>query len=147
MFVLVVGAPAWACPDPSQDGEEIVAPAGTSHEFAVVAGGDGNVAYCGIAPENHPGALGFFADAPTFTLQRTDGGDAAIAFRVDGDCDAVLLVSAGPDAWWFDDDEGGERKPLITVAEPPDGPLDIWVGGFFEPTTCDAILTVEASAN
>jgi hypothetical protein len=67
-------------------------------------------------------------------------GDRTLELSVEATCDTVLLVNAGPDIWYFDDDAGGNEQPLVTVANAPAGAYDIWVGGFFRPTGCDATL-------
>lgn len=138
---------ALACPDPDQDGQSITkSPGEAPQAISVVAGGDDDGRRCGIKPVDHPGVLGFLTEAPAFTLTYQGQGEASLEIGVEGTCDTVLLVNAGPDVWYFDDDAGGNEQPLVTVDHAPAGTYDIWVGGFFQPTTCDATLILRNPA-
>jgi hypothetical protein len=148
VLALLLSQAAQACPDPEHDGQPITAgPDGARQEFTVVAGGEHNGARCDITPEDHPGVLGFFTEAPTLTLDLDVDELAPLDLRVEAPCDVVLLVHAGSERWFFDDDAGDGDLPVVTIPAAAAGRYDIWVGGFFEPTTCDAIVILQGASD
>lgn len=109
-----------------------------SQSHTVVAGGGLDLALC----ESIPG-VGHIMDSPDFTLQfdSLDMG-RALEFRVEADCDTVLLVSTAHDAWEFNDDDT-DSNPRVRVEDAPDGQYDIWVGAY-DAETCEATLMIES---
>jgi hypothetical protein len=130
---------ALACPDVSLSGaglsyssDEAYTPRG----HAVTAGGSANLAGCTV-----PG-IGHVAIAPDFELTfRGNAMGRALEFRVEGQCDTVLLVNDARGDWHFNDDDVS-LHPRIRIESAPEGVYDIWVGTF-DPAMCGANLIIE----
>jgi len=139
-FVLACVLPgtALACPDLSLPGyglsytsDQAYAP--RVHD--VMAGGNIDLTTCG-------GSAGYVATAPDFKLTfSANGAGRALEFRVQAECDTVLLVNSATGAWYYNDDDT-DLNPRIRIGAAPEGLYDIWVGTF-GPDLCRAQLIVE----
>lgn len=137
-----VPAPAKAgtCPDPQLDGAAMSYTAEalwSAQTRPVVAGGNLDAAQCDDVE-----GYGHLVQRPDFTLTLSDNPqDHALEFRVDGDCDPVLLVYGPNGAWAFNDDAEG-LNPRLRIENAPRGAYDIWVGTY-GTDTCHATLAAE----
>lgn len=68
----------------------------------------------------------------------------ALAFRVHGSCDTVLLENDTGDSWLFNDDDSGV-DPGIRIQGAREGVYDIRAGTF-GPSVCPAQLVLRTSA-
>ncbi|MCC6002502.1 MAG: peptidase S1 [Pararhodobacter sp.] len=130
---------ALACPDYGRNGQALSYTsdqAWTPRAHSVIAGGHVDLSRCPM-----PGH-GYVAVAPDFTMNfSANGMGRALEFRVEGDCDTVLLVNDATARWFFNDDDIG-LDPRIRIGNAPEGIYDIWVGTF-GASTCSARLIVE----
>lgn len=131
---------ALACPNYQLTGQQLTYSAqdlGASVSHAVVAGGNVNLATCGI------GGNGYVITNPDFELVLTDNTQASeIEFRVEGTCDTVLLINDAYANWQFNDDDAG-LNPRIRLADAPAATYDIWVGTY-GPQNCQANLIIQS---
>ena len=131
---------AAACPDWSLSGAPVAFSADemwVPQSLPVVAGGNVDLSTCPI--EGH----GWVITAPDFDLTVTDNSAAReLEFRVEADCDTVLLVNDANGAWHFNDDDGDSLTSRIRLTTAPAGAYDIWVGTF-NPASCQAMLVLE----
>ncbi|MFA5538625.1 MAG: hypothetical protein WCZ72_01800 [Gemmobacter sp.] len=135
---------AMACPDYRQSGEtyhlsgtDLYAP----HSFDVIAGGNHSIERCHIPLQTDRGD-GYVAQTPDFTFSLSRMGSYRLEISARSDCDTVLLVNTSQANWYYDDDDGGDLDPKITLTRPSDGWLDVWVGTY-GPSTCRATLQME----
>lgn len=150
LCLAIVFAPvsALACPDYTLWGDQrfemTAADLYTPRAVDLVAGGDRDLARCGISASNWNGRLvGFVIEQPdiSLTVRRLDGYQ--IEFRTEGNCDTVLLINTAAANWYFDDDDNGNGGAKIRLTRPAgDGIYDIWVGTY-GTGNCDARLIVE----
>jgi hypothetical protein len=68
--------------------------------------------------------------------------DYSLEFRVDSDCDSVLLINTGAMNYYFDDDDNGNFDPKIRLTRPSEGWYDVWIGTY-NGSECTAVLTLE----
>lgn len=134
-------APAGAgCPDWTLSGVQLNYGAEalwTPRSFNVVAGGGANLSTCPM-----PGT-GHVATAPDFTLNfNENNAGRELEFRVQAECDTVLLVNDATAQWHFNDDADGTVNPRLRLSPAPAGAYDIWVGTWGSGT-CAATLTLE----
>ncbi|WP_043699288.1 hypothetical protein [Yoonia vestfoldensis] len=140
------GTAAMACPDftipPQQSyqatGQQLYAPA----QFNVVAGGQHALGDC---PQIRPGSdvgSGFFPASPDFSFQLSGMQPYRLVVSVVSKCDAALLINTASANWYYDDDDNGNLDPLITLTQPADGRIDIWIGTY-DGAYCDATLKLE----
>lgn len=138
-LAVVLPVAAQACPDYGYNGASLnytSDQAWTPRAHPVTAGGSVNLANC---PQ--PG-VGYVAVGPDFTMQFSGNGmGRALEFRVEGNCDTVLLVNDARANWHFNDDDGS-INPRIRINSAPEGIYDIWVGTY-DPSMCSAQLIVE----
>ena len=151
IVVAVFGAPTFAaaetCPSFGESGTELTYDSDTVYSAQsneVVAGGNIALADCDDVE-----GYGYIVENPDFTLQY-DAQDRgrALEFRVEAECDAVLLINDSTANWQFNDDDTVDDETVITdprlrLADAPSGQYDIWVGTFGEET-CDATLYIES---
>lgn len=105
---------------------------------SVVAGGDIDLVQCLDVPGE-----GHIVETPDFTLQyQALNMGRALEFRVEGECDTVLLVNAANGEWLFNDDADG-LNPAVRIPAAGDGQYDIWVGTLGSEL-CAAQLIVES---
>jgi hypothetical protein len=139
-LALAMPGAALACPDVALTGESLTYSSDEAYApraHGVIAGGDVDLGACGSVP-----GAGYVATAPDFELTFTaNGAGRALEFRVQADCDAVLLVNDATGQWHFNDDDAG-TDPRIRLDRAPEGLYDIWIGTF-GPATCNAELIVE----
>ncbi len=145
VFMLVPGV-ALACPDWQQDpyykqlrysGPQLYNP----KSFDVVAGGDQRLAGCGIRNNTQGKPRGIVSYAPDFELVFRGNG-YELEFRVESDCDSILLINTGAGNWYYDDDDAGNLDAKIRLNAASDGVYDIWIGTR-EPGNCNARLILE----
>lgn len=141
---LLTGAPALAqaCPDWQLSGTLFstdATEAWTPQRHAVTAGGPLNLAQCGSVP-----GYGYMTQAPSFTITY-DAQDRGLDldFRVEAQCDTLMLINDSGAAWHFNDDEDGTLNPRLRLAAAPSGVYDVWVGTF-GTGSCPATLVVES---
>ncbi|WP_417599373.1 hypothetical protein [Pararhodobacter oceanensis] len=144
---LASAASAQSCPSYGTSGSALSYDSDTvysaqSHDL--YAGGDIQLGNCDDIP-----GYGYIVESPDFTLQY-DAQDRgrALEFRVEAECDAILLVNDSRGGWHFNDDdevEGGGMilDPRLRLANAPSGQYDIWVGTLGEDI-CDATLYIES---
>lgn len=136
---------AQACPDTFQNGEvrqlSAEALARAPLRLAIPAGGEPDLADC---PE--PRGAGFVTMQPDLTLRLTESPlGRRLQFRVESDCDAVMLVNTPSNQWRFDDDSNGNYDPAIGVDRARAGWWDVWLGRLGDgPGACPATLVVSA---
>jgi len=143
-FMFLPGA-AIACPEISLDGVELNYSGKQLYEarsFSVIAGGEENISRCGIRNNTDGAPEGFVAEAPDFELYY-QGGGYELEFRVESDCDSILLINTGSGNWYFDDDDNGNLDAKIRLGRASDGWYDIWIGTL-ERGNCDARLILES---
>jgi hypothetical protein len=147
LIAALCGAPAAAsaCPDWSLGGAELAyagAQVFTPQSVAVIAGGDQDLAACALPGVR--GQTGRVMSQPDFTVTLVRMGDySAVEFRVDSECDSVLLVNTAGGDWVYDDDGAGNLDARVRLSKPADGQYDVWIGTF-DGAYCDAQLIVES---
>ena len=137
-LTLAAGA-AHACPDYAYSGYGISGSGSqlySASTYQVVAGGNINLANCG-----QPG-YGYVAAAPDFELYYSQDGGYELTFRLNTNCDSILLINDPNGNWWWDDDSNGNLDAMINVGRGVSGTYDIWVGTV-NPSSCDASITFE----
>ncbi len=109
------------------------------HTVAISAGGDLDAAALGI-----PGCVGHVARAPDFRVNWTAGsGNLPLVFSVASDSDTTLVINDAAGNWLCDDDGGNNNlNPAITIASPPSGQYDVWVGTYADGELQDSTLHV-----
>lgn len=140
-LIALGAAPAAAqCPDWRLNGLELVYSNNDLRRpvaHPVLAGGNIDLGRCGSAP-----GYGFIAVRPDFTIQfYGNPGRRALEFRVQSNCDSVLLVNGTGGEWYFDDDSAGNLDARIRINRASEGIYDVWVGSL--GATCQARLIVE----
>jgi hypothetical protein len=134
---------AWAqnCPDYALNGTRITISASDLYapqSVKVQAGGEVSLDGCGSVPGS-----GRVSKRPDFTIQYNGGGKMRLEFRVNSECDAVLLVNRPNGEWLFDDDSNGNADPKISISAAPSGLYDVWVGRLGSTSLCNATLIME----
>lgn len=132
--------PLALCPDPglngqvvSYDAEQLWVPQSRS----VTAGGQIDLASCGGIPGSGRVTL-----PPDFTLSFNGNPlNRDLEFRVQGQCDTVILVNGPNGQWHFNDDDAG-FDPRLRLPSAASGQYDIWVGTY-SPGNCAATLVME----
>jgi hypothetical protein len=136
-----VSVNAQACPDVSQNGISV---SFTSDDLysaknqKVIAGGSVDLAGCPSLP-----GYGFVTIAPDFTM--TFSGNSvgrALEFRLNTECDSILLINDANGNWHYDDDSNGGLDAKIRLAKAANGTYDIWIGTRYTGN-CNATLTFE----
>lgn len=88
----------------------------------VTAGGTTNLVNC------FDGWTGFVTTRPDFDLY-WDGSSAQLTIAVESNADAVLVVNAPDNLFYYSDDYRGSN-PAITFTNPQPGLYDIWIGSY-----------------
>lgn len=143
VFLSFPGA-AIACPEVNEDGTELRYSGKdlyTARSFKVTAGGGQDLSRCGIINNTSGAPEGFVAEAPDFELLFTGNG-YELEFRVESECDSVLLINTGSGNWYWDDDDNGNLDAKIRLGRASDGWYDIWIGTIGSDT-CNARLILE----
>lgn len=141
-FGLLAATSASACPDYSMNGEQYTYSSeelysGKRHRTR--AGGDIDLGQCSDMPGG-----GWVTRQPDFTIRFTGNNSKGrrLRFKVDSECDAVMLVN-GPDARWrFDDDSAGDLDPEVSYDNARDGFYDVWIGTVGR-SNCNASIEME----
>ena len=103
------------------------------------AGGSLNLSACGQVAGH-----GNITAAPNFTVQYDDRGMGRdLEFRVESECDTVMLINDQSATWHFNDDEDGTLNPRLRLALAASGQYDVWVGTFGNQA-CQATLIAES---
>lgn len=99
------------------------------HTQEIAAGGGVDASRLGV-----PGCVGWIATQPDFRVNWTAGSGALpLVFSVQSGADTTLVINDAQGNWICDDDGGNNGlNPAITIANPPSGQYDIWVGTFAE---------------
>ncbi len=151
LSALALLATSWgaqACPDYQLWGNERFELTGSQlyspHRLNVVAGGQYNVANCGIRARNWSGPMpGYMIKEPDFSITVSGIKGYQLEFRVESQCDATLLINTAGVNWYFDDDDNGNADPKIRLTRPAgDGIYDVWIGTF-DGNNCNAQLIIE----
>lgn len=143
-FGALTTAAGWAqaCPDYALNGTQIEVSAGQLYSpksAKVQAGGAVSLDSCSAVPGS-----GQVSKRPDFTIRYVGGnGRMRLEFRVNSECDAVLLVNLPDGSWLYDDDSNGNADPKISVSAARDGLYDVWVGRLGSTSLCNATLTLE----
>lgn len=145
--LLATAAAAQSCPSYGTAGNPLSYDSDTvysAQSHQVFAGGNIQLGDCDSIP-----GYGYIVESPDFTLQY-DAQDRgrALEFRVEAECDAVLLVNDSRGEWHFNDDDQVEGDmmiidPRLRLENAASGQYDIWVGTFDEEI-CEATLFVES---
>ncbi len=143
---IVAPSIAMACPEINLSGTELRFSGEQLYQprsFSVVAGGDQNISKCGIRNRTDGRPVGFVSRAPDFELRFTGNG-YQLEFRVESDCDSILLVNTGAANWYYDDDDNRDsyQDAKIRLSRASDGWYDIWIGTN-TPGNCNARLILE----
>lgn len=141
--VMVFAAPAAAqqCPDWTQNGVTVTTDAETAwvpQSYPLTAGGGVDLSLCGTVP-----GFGYVTAAPNFTITydaRNTGHD--LDFRVESQCDTVMLINDAGAGWHYNDDEDGTLNPRLRLAAASSGIYDVWVGSYSQQA-CAATLVLE----
>ncbi|MCC5972048.1 MAG: hypothetical protein JJU15_19085 [Pararhodobacter sp.] len=140
-LAFAVPAAAQQCPDWRQNGTTISIDAETAwapQRYPVQAGGPLNLGMC-----NTISGAGHVTVAPSFTITydaRSTGYD--LDFRIESQCDTVMLINDAGAGWHFNDDEDGTLNARLRLADAPSGIYDVWVGTY-GAQTCQATLVLE----
>lgn len=139
---------AAACPDYTQygqtynlTGDQLYA----EQRYRITAGGSIDIQRCGnVRPQTDRGP-GYVITAPDFSFNLSGMGRYRLvitALAASSGCDPILLVNTGSAAWYYDDDDGGGVNARISLTQPRNGWLDVWVGTY-DGSYCEAILSME----
>jgi len=143
LCTMAVAAPAAAqqCPDWRQNGAIVTTDAETlwtPQSYPLTAGGGIDLSQCGDVP-----GFGYVTTAPDFTItydDRNTGHD--LDFRVESQCDTVMLINDAGAGWHYSDDEDGTLNPRLRLGAAPSGVYDVWVGSYSQQA-CAATLVLE----
>ncbi len=145
LLLLVSAGAAVACPDYSLYGDTYHLSGDqlySERTFSVTAGGDNNISNCrNVRPQTDRGS-GYVTTRPDFTIELSGMGRYSLVIQTRSRCDTVLLINTGSVSWYFDDDDGGDGDARISLTNPANGWLDIWVGTY-DGQYCDAELSLE----
>ncbi|MBK4217997.1 hypothetical protein JJJ17_18875 [Paracoccus caeni] len=133
-----------ACPDYRLYGTEYSFSGQQAYQaigFPVAAGGSSRLSSCGIRFLSDTGD-GYVTQAPDFTFTINKLSGYQLEFRVESECDAVLVINTGDANWYYDDDDAGNIDPQIRLTRPSEGIYDVWIGTY-DGKTCSARLIVE----
>jgi hypothetical protein len=88
------------------------------------------------------GCVGWVAQAPDYRVNWTAGGTGLpLIFSVQSEADTVLLINDAEGNWLCNDDTNG-LNPAISIANPPSGQYDVWVGTYAQGDLQDSVLSV-----
>lgn len=135
-------AAAQSCPDWQLESTAITTDGDTAwapQSFAATAGGPLVLAECGAVP-----GLGHVTQAASFALSYDDRGlGRDLDFRVEAQCDTLLLISDATAQWHYNDDEDGTLNPRLRLAAAGTGAYHVWLGTW-GAESCEATLVVES---
>lgn len=115
------------------DAEQAWAP----QRYTTFAGGMADLSSCGEI-----NGFGHVTTAPSFSMTydaRNMGRD--LEFRVESQCDTVLLINEASGAWSYNDDNDGLNAGY-RINGAVSGRYDVWVGTYGD-TACEATLVAE----
>jgi hypothetical protein len=109
------------------------------HTQGIAAGGSIDASTIGA-----PGCVGWIARAPDYRVNWTAGsGQLPLVFSVNSEADTTLVINDAGGNWLCDDDGGNAGfNPAVTIASPPSGQYDIWVGTYSEGQLQDSTLYI-----
>jgi len=143
MMVLAFAANnSYACPSLSDSGVASLSYSSdelySAKSHKVLAGGSVDLTGCTSLP-----GYGFVMAAADFSLTFSgNSAGRALEFRLDSECDSILLVNDASGSWHYDDDSNGDMDAKLRLAKAADGVYDIWVGTRYSGN-CNATLVIE----
>lgn len=143
---LLAPAVAVACPDVALEGAGMSYSAADLYSpktFSVIAGGNIDLDLCKIKTPTGETPTGYVAAAPDFELWFESNGQYDLEFRIDSECDSVLLINTAAGNFHYDDDDNDNLDAKIRLSAPSQGLYDIWIGTIGS-STCNAQLTIES---
>ena len=141
---LAAPASAQQCPDWSLGGTPVATDGETAwvpQSYPVFAGGAVDLSGC---QQNFQG-FGYVTAAPSFTFQYDERGTQRdLEFRVQSECDTVLIINDQSGAWHYNDDDStaGVLTSRLRLPVAPSGQYDVWVGTYGQQA-CQATLIAE----
>lgn len=88
-------------------------------------------------------SFGYVANAPDVDLQYESTGGATLYIYVRSDDDTTLLINMPDGSWRCDDDDFGNRNPIVIIPNAPGGLYDIWVGTYGDDMTSATLYISE----
>lgn len=140
VLLILFSCSAQACPDFTQNGQSLSYTSDelyTAKVHKITAGGTVDLGSCLTLP-----GQGMVTIAPDFTLAFSANSGRAIEFRVDSECDSIILINDASGNWHYDDDSNGSLDAKLRLVKAANGTYDIWVGTRYAGT-CSASLTIE----
>lgn len=139
------GGAQTACPTYSQAGTTYSysgAQLYTPQYFNVTAGGTASLSRCPAIQLMNDHGPGYFSTVPAFSFNLSGMRPYRLVVAVSSACDATLLINTGAGQWFYDDDDNGNLDPRISLVQPPNGRLDVWVGTY-NGGSCQGQLNLE----
>jgi hypothetical protein len=137
----LVSCNADACPDLALSGTSLSYTSDalySAKSHKVVAGGGVDLAGCTSLP-----GYGYVMTAPDFTMSFSGNSTGReLEFRLESECDSILMVNDSNGNWHYDDDSNGSLDAKIRLPKAANGAYDIWVGTRYSGT-CNATLIIE----
>lgn len=142
MVLAFAATNTYACPSPSNTGAVSLSYSSdelyTAKTHKVLAGGSLDLAGCTSLP-----GLGFVMSAPDFSVTFSgNSAGRALEFRLNSECDSILLVNDASGNWHYDDDSNGSLDAKLRLAKAANGIYDVWVGTRYSGN-CNATLVIE----
>jgi len=142
MVLSLTASNSYACPSLSDSGVTSLSYTSddlyTAKSHKVLAGGGVDLAGCTSMP-----GYGFVMAAADFSITFSgNSAGRALEFRVDSECDSILLVNDASGNWHYDDDSNGSLDAKLRLAKTAEGVYDVWVGTRYSGN-CNATLVIE----
>lgn len=101
-----------------------------------------NIAAGGAIDASVVGCVGWIAQAPDYRVNWTAGNSGLpLIFSAQSAADTVLVINDAEGNWLCNDDTNG-LNPAISIANPPSGQYDVWVGTYMQGDLQDSVLSV-----
>lgn len=111
------------------------------HVIEMVAGGDLDLGNCPDLP-----GYGHVVTGPDYHINLSGTRpDTALAVRVQGECDTILLANDFSGSWHYDDDSGENWLDPELILPAVDGVYDFWVGTWSEEL-CRASFSLQVAS-
>jgi hypothetical protein len=75
-------------------------------------------------------SFGYVATAPDVDLQYQSSGGSTLYIYVQSNDDTTLLINLPDGSWVCDDDDFGDRNPIVIIPNAQGGLYDVWVGTY-----------------